>query len=86
MDRGMTSEENLEWLREGGRQYLVGTPKSELHHRQLLLTLGVRDVLDQGLEVKICEWPGDDSDQKEVYLLCRSDERRKKELIRLQAA
>ena len=30
MDRGMTSEDNLTWLREGGRRYLVGTPKSEL--------------------------------------------------------
>ncbi len=30
MDRGMTSEDNLEWLRGGGRRYLVGTPKSEL--------------------------------------------------------
>src|SRR2546425_1281229 len=30
MDRGMTSEDNLEWLRESGRGYLVGTPKTEL--------------------------------------------------------
>ena len=30
MDRGMTSEDNLAWLREAGRRYLVGTPKSEL--------------------------------------------------------
>ena len=30
MDRGMISEDNLEWLREGGRRYLVGTPRSEL--------------------------------------------------------
>ena len=30
MDRGMTSADNLEWLRETGRRYLVGTPKSEL--------------------------------------------------------
>src|SRR3989442_12813621 len=30
MDRGMTSEDNLEWLRERGCRYLVGTPKSEL--------------------------------------------------------
>ncbi len=30
MDRGMTSEDNLAWLRETGRRYLVGTPKSEL--------------------------------------------------------
>jgi len=30
MDRGMTSDDNLEWLRDTGRRYLVGTPKSEL--------------------------------------------------------
>jgi hypothetical protein len=30
MDRGMTSEDNLQWLRETGQRYLVGTPKSEL--------------------------------------------------------
>jgi hypothetical protein len=32
MDRGMTSEENLSWLQETGRRYLVGTPKSELRN------------------------------------------------------
>ena len=36
MDRGMTSEDNLEWLRETGRRYLVGTPKSELKKRSTL--------------------------------------------------
>lgn len=30
MDRGMSSESNLEWLREGGRQYLIGTPRTEM--------------------------------------------------------
>ena len=30
MDRGMTREENLAWLRASGRRYLLGTPKSEL--------------------------------------------------------
>jgi hypothetical protein len=30
MDRGMTSEDNLQWLRTTRRRYLVGTPKSEL--------------------------------------------------------
>jgi hypothetical protein len=24
MDRGMASEENLKWLREGGRRYVIG--------------------------------------------------------------
>ena len=31
-DRGMSSAANLAWLRETGRRYLVGTPKSELRH------------------------------------------------------
>jgi transposase len=30
MDRAMTSEDNLSWLRETGRHYLVGRPKIEL--------------------------------------------------------
>ena len=28
MDRGMTSEENIAYLREGGRRYILGTPKT----------------------------------------------------------
>lgn len=81
MDRGMTSQGNLEWLREGGRQYLVGTPKSDL--RKWEFELAEEDGWEkvrEGLEVKICELPGDDSEGKEVFLLCRSDQRRKKEL------
>jgi hypothetical protein len=30
MNRGMTSEDSLEWLRETGQRYLFGTPKTEL--------------------------------------------------------
>jgi len=30
MDRGMTSAENLAWLEQTGRHYLIGTPRSEL--------------------------------------------------------
>ena len=29
-DRGMASAENLAWLRETGRRYIIGAPKSEL--------------------------------------------------------
>lgn len=81
MDRGMTSEENLEWLREGGRKYLVGTPKSELRKWEFSLKDddGWEKIRD-GLEVKICEWPVGESTEKEVYLLCRSANRREKEL------
>src|SRR5207302_6765033 len=30
LDRGMVSEENVEYLQQGGRRYIVGTPKSQL--------------------------------------------------------
>jgi len=76
MDRGMVSEDNLKWLREGGRRYLVGTPKSELKkwERELVDQRGWKDVRD-GLEVKICPGP----DGEEAFLLCRSADRQTKE-------
>jgi len=37
-DRGINSEQNLEWLRERGACYLVGTPKSELSAFERRLT------------------------------------------------
>jgi len=76
MDRGMVSEDNLSWLREGGRHYLVGTPKSELRkwEKELVERRGWREVRD-GLEVKICPGPQGD----ESFLLCRSRERERKE-------
>jgi hypothetical protein len=56
MDRGMVSEENLEFLRARNAHYLVGTPKVQLRHfaqslleekkwareRAALVTLGPR--------------------------------------------
>jgi transposase len=77
MDRGMVSESNLAWLREGERKYLVGTPRSELRkwERELVEKEGWNEVRD-GLEVKICEAP----DGPEVFVLCRSADRKKKEL------
>jgi hypothetical protein len=29
-DRGMASADNLAWLRQTGRRYIIGAPKSEL--------------------------------------------------------
>jgi hypothetical protein len=29
-DRGMASRENSSWLRQTGRRYIIGAPKSEL--------------------------------------------------------
>lgn len=76
MDRGMTSEDNLAWLREGGRKYLVGTPRTEMRkwHRELVEQGGWSEV-KSGLEVKLC--PGPDGD--ETFILCRSADRRRKE-------
>jgi len=75
-DRGMTSEDNLEWMTQGGRRFLVGTPKSELKRFQaeLVEQRGWKRVRE-GLEVKLCEGP----DGKEVFILCRSKDREKKE-------
>jgi Transposase DDE domain len=38
MDRGMASAENLAWLRQSGRRYILGTPKSELRRWASALT------------------------------------------------
>lgn len=40
MDRGMTSAENLRWLKEGERKYIVGAPRSELKR-------GENEILDR---------------------------------------
>jgi transposase len=87
MDRGMVSEDNIEYLREGGRRYIVGTPKSMLKKfEHELLTEDWTSIRD-GLEVKVVPWPGsDDPDETEdcdtspeTFILCRSRDRSKKE-------
>ena len=76
MDRGMSSEENLAWLREGGRRYLLGASRHELRRfaPQLADPRDWRDVRD-GLRVKLCAGP----DGEETFVLCRSEERQTKE-------
>jgi hypothetical protein len=76
MDRGMTSEDNLEWLRQTGRRYLVGTPKSELKKWAGAIA-EARDwqAVRDGIEAKQCAGP----DGIETFVLIRSVERREKE-------
>jgi len=76
MDRGMTSQDNLDWLRETGRRYLVGTPKSELKKWAGALA-EARDwqAVRDGIEAKQCVGP----DGVETFVLIRSVERREKE-------
>ena len=75
MDRGMISEANLEFLREGGRRYIVGTPKGMLRKFERELLSEDWQAIHEGLEVKLCPSPDGD----ETFILCRSQERRQKE-------
>jgi transposase len=76
MDRGMVSEENIEFMKERGARYIVGTPKSMLRKfEQELLTRGWEAVYP-GVEVKICDCP---EGREETFVLCRSEGRRGKE-------
>jgi transposase len=89
MDRGMVSEENIEFMKKRGARYIVGTPKSMLRKfDQELLTKGWEEV-HPGVEVKICDCP---EGGEETFVLCRSEGRKNKEtailnrfLDRLQA-
>ncbi len=76
MDRGMSSAENVAWLQETGRRYLIGAPKSELKKwsREIADARDWQSVRD-GVEAKLCRGP----DGTETFLLCRSADRRQKE-------
>src|SRR3990172_9575601 len=76
MDRGMMSAENIEWLQETGRRYLIGTPRSELKRwsREIADAHDWRTVRE-GVEAKLCRGP----EGHETFLLCRSADRREKE-------
>src|ERR1051326_3902371 len=76
MDRGMVSADNIAWLQSSGRQYLVGTSKSELKTfaAQLADRQDWREVRD-GVEAKVCAGP----EGSETFLLVRSAERQQKE-------
>src|SRR5580704_4945534 len=75
-DRGMASAENLAWLRDTGRRYIIGAPKSELKKfgAELGTASGWRTV-HEGVEVKLARHPETD----ETVILCRSADRRSKE-------
>jgi transposase len=75
MDRGMVSEENLEFLRLREGQYIVGTPKAMLRRfEEHLLEKNWQEV-QEGVEVKLVPGP----DGTETFVLARSADRRKKE-------
>jgi len=75
LDRGMISNENIEFLKEGRRRYIVGTPRGMLKRYEAELLKDDWESVREGLEVKLCASP----DGEETFILCRSRERREKE-------
>lgn len=76
MDRGMVSEDNLEFLQDGERRYIVGTPKSMLKKFERELLDENWHAIRDGLEVKLCASP---DGKTETFILCRSRDRAHKE-------
>ncbi|MBI2933788.1 MAG: IS1634 family transposase [Planctomycetes bacterium] len=75
VDRGIASEKNLEFLRQRGASYVVGTPKSALKGFERHLVEGGWSEVEPGVQVKACPGP----DGQEIFVLCRSGDRREKE-------
>jgi len=76
MDRGMVSEDNIAFLKEEGRRYILGTTKSHLKKFEQQLLKDDWHTVRDGIEVKLCPSPdGDD----ETFILCRSRDRQEKD-------
>ncbi len=76
MDRGMVSEENIAFLKEDNRRYILGTTKSHLKKFEQQLLEEDWHTVHAGVEVKIC--PSPDGDE-ETFILCRSQDRKEKD-------
>jgi len=75
-DRGMMSKKNVKFLRSGDRRYIIGAAKASLRQFERALLAEDWRQIREGLEVKLCPSPeGED----EVYIICRSRDRREKE-------
>jgi len=76
MDRGMVSAENIAWLNETGRRYVIGTARAQLRRwsKQLAEKSDWRHIRED-VEVKTCRGP----EGSETFLLCRSASRLEKE-------
>jgi hypothetical protein len=71
----MVSEDNIEFLKQSGRQYILGTPRGMLRRFERELLAEGWQSIRNGLEVKLCAAPDGD----ETFILCRSADRREKE-------
>jgi transposase len=75
MDRGLASEKNVRFLRDGGRRYILGTAKNSLRKFERELLSEDWKQVHEGVEVRLVPAP----DGEEVFILCRSAERQAKE-------
>ena len=75
LDRGMVSDENLQFLRDRDGQYIVGTPKATLKSFEKALLEQDWTQVEEGIEVKLRPGP----EGNETFILCRSAARREKE-------
>ena len=76
MDRGMVSDDNIEFLKRGKRRYILGSPKSLLKDFEEALLTDDWQVIREELEVKCCPSP---QGEEETFILCRSQARKEKE-------
>jgi transposase len=73
----MSSTDNIEFLKQENRRYIIGTPKSMLKKYERELLKDDWSKVRDGLEVKCCADPEGKSD--ETFILCRSADRAGKE-------
>jgi transposase len=76
LDRGMVSEDNLEFMRMTDARYLVGTPKSLLKKFEQHLLERSWEEVRPGVEVSFVPSP---EGADETFVLCRSVGRKEKE-------
>jgi len=76
VDRGMVSQDNIDYLKNGNRRYILGTPKSRMKAFESKLLEDGWESIREGLEVKLCPSP---DGAEEMFILCRSKDRQEKE-------
>ncbi len=76
MDRGMVSEDNIAFLKQDNRRYILGATKSHLKKFEQQLLGQDWHTVHEGIEVKLCSSPDGD---EETFILCRSQDRRSKD-------
>ena len=67
MDRGMVSEDNIEFLEEDNRRYILGTTKSYLKKFESEMLEEDWQTIHAGVEVKLCAVPPDGDEKRPEF-------------------